>query len=289
MIAGRIPGILPPLTLEESLEVTSIYSVAGLLPPEQALITERPFYAPHHTVTAAALIGGGNTYPRPGMVSLAHRGVLFLDELPEFQRTVLDSMRQPLEERRVQIARASGVVTFPSDFMLVAAMNPCPCGYFGHPTRACTCSQTKVSLYLNKISGPLLDRMDLKVEVPPVEYDRMADARPAESSAEVRKRVEAARQIQRRRYAGTGVTCNARLTPALLKKYCVLTPEADRLLAAAYERMGLSGRSYDRLLRVARTIADLAGSEQIGPDHVAEAIQFRNLDRKYWQVTAKEL
>lgn len=263
-------------------------AAAGFLPSGVPLLKNRVFRSPHHSISMAGLTGGGST-PRPGEISLAHNGVLFMDELPQFTRPAMESLRQPLEDGVITISRAGGRATYPSSFMLIGAMNPCPCGYFGHPTRACTCSQTKVSLYLNKISGPLLDRMDLQVEVPPVEYDRMADARPAESSAEVRKRVEAARQIQRRRYAGTGVTCNARLTPALLKKYCVLTPEADRLLAAAYERMGLSGRSYDRLLRVARTIADLAGSEQIGPDHVAEAIQFRNLDRKYWQVTAKEL
>lgn len=288
MLAKRLPSILPEMSFEEAVETTKIHSAAGFLPSGVPLLKNRVFRSPHHSISMAGLTGGGST-PRPGEISLAHNGVLFMDELPQFTRPAMESLRQPLEDGVITISRAGGRATYPSSFMLVGAMNPCPCGYFGHPTRACTCSQTKVSLYLNKISGPLLDRMDLQVEVPPVEYDRMADARPAESSAEVRKRVEAARQIQRRRYAGTGVTCNARLTPALLKKYCVLTPEADRLLAAAYERMGLSGRSYDRLLRVARTIADLAGSEQIGPDHVAEAIQFRNLDRKYWQVTAKEL
>lgn len=288
MLAKRLPSILPEMSFEEAVETTKIHSAAGFLPSGVPLLKNRVFRSPHHSISMAGLTGGGST-PRPGEISLAHNGVLFMDELPQFTRPAMESLRQPLEDGVITISRAGGRATYPSSFMLIGAMNPCPCGYFGHPTRACTCSQTKVSLYLNKISGPLLDRMDLQVEVPPVEYDRMADARPAESSAEVRKRVEAARQIQRRRYAGTGVTCNARLTPALLKKYCVLTPEADRLLAAAYERMGLSGRSYDRLLRVARTIADLAGSEQIGPDHVAEAIQFRNLDRKYWQVTAKEL
>ena len=288
MLAKRLPSILPEMSFEEAVETTKIHSAAGFLPSGVPLLKNRVFRSPHHSISMAGLTGGGST-PRPGEISLAHNGVLFMDELPQFTRPAMESLRQPLEDGVITISRAGGRATYPSSFMLVGAMNPCPCGYFGHPTRACTCSQTKVSLYLNKISGPLLDRMDLQVEVPPVEYDRMADARPAESSAEVRRRVEAARQIQRRRYAGTGVTCNARLTPALLKKYCVLTPEADRLLAAAYERMGLSGRSYDRLLRVARTIADLAGSEQIGPDHVAEAIQFRNLDRKYWQVTAKEL
>ena len=224
---------------------------------------------------------------KPGLVEQANGGILFLDEIHGLSSTGQEMFFSLLDTGVFR--RVGDNTPRTSRFMLIGAMNPCPCGYYGHPTRPCTCSLTKVSMYLNKISGPLLDRMDLQVEVPPVEYDRMADARPSESSAEIRKRVEAARLVQQRRYAGTGIPCNARLTPALLKKFCVLTPEADRLLAAAYERMGLSGRSYDRLLRVARTIADLAGSEMIGPDHVAEAIQFRNLDRKYWQVSAKEL
>ena len=288
MLAKRLPSILPPMSFEEAVETTKIHSAAGFLPGGVPLLKNRVFRSPHHSISMAGLTGGGSI-PRPGEISLAHNGVLFMDELPQFTRPAMESLRQPLEDGVITISRAGGRATYPSSFMLIGAMNPCPCGYYGHPTRPCTCSLTKVSMYLNKISGPLLDRMDLQVEVPPVEYDRMADARPSESSAEIRKRVEAARLVQQRRYAGTGIPCNARLTPALLKKFCVLTPEADRLLAAAYERMGLSGRSYDRLLRVARTIADLAGSEMIGPDHVAEAIQFRNLDRKYWQVSAKEL
>lgn len=288
MLAKRLPSILPPMSFEEAVETTKIHSAAGFLPGGVPLLKNRVFRSPHHSISMAGLTGGGSI-PRPGEISLAHNGVLFMDELPQFTRPAMESLRQPLEDGVITISRAGGRATYPSSFMLIGAMNPCPCGYYGHPTRPCTCSLTKVSIYLNKISGPLLDRMDLQVEVPPVEYDRMADARPSESSAEIRKRVEAARLVQQRRYAGTGIPCNARLTPALLKKFCVLTPEADRLLAAAYERMGLSGRSYDRLLRVARTIADLAGSEMIGPDHVAEAIQFRNLDRKYWQVSAKEL
>lgn len=288
MLAKRLPSILPAMSFEEAVETTKIHSAAGFLPAGVPLLKNRVFRSPHHSISMVGLTGGGS-YPRPGEISLAHNGVLFLDELPQFDRPAMEALRQPLEDGVITISRAGGRATYPSSFMLIGAMNPCPCGYYGHPTRACTCSLTKVSLYLNRISGPLLDRMDLQVEVPPVEYERMADSRPSESSAEIKKRVEAARLVQQRRYAGTGVTCNARLTPALLKKYCVLTSEADRLLAAAYERMGLSGRSYDRLLRVARTIADLAGSEQIGADHVAEAIQFRNLDRKYWQVSSKEL
>ena len=277
MLAKRLPSILPEMSFEEAVETTKIHSAAGFLPSGVPLLKNRVFRSPHHSISMAGLTGGGST-PRPGEISLAHNGVLFMDELPQFTRPAMESLRPgrpPLEDGVITISRAGGRATYPSSFMLVGAMNPCPCGYFGHPTRACTCSQTKVSLYLNKISGPLLDRMDLQVEVPPVEYDRMADARPAESSAEVRRRVEAARQIQRRRYAGTGVTCNARLTPALLKKYCVLTPEADRLLAAAYERMGLSGRSYDRLLRVARTIADLSGKRLLDEDSLLEALQYR--------------
>ena len=280
MIAGRIPGILPPLTLEESLEVTSIYSVAGLLTPEQALITERPFYAPHHTVTAAALIGGGNAYPRPGMVSLAHRGVLFLDELPEFQRTVLDSMRQPLEERRVQIARASGVVTFPSDFMLVAAMNPCPCGYYPDLNR-CTCTSGEISHYMGKISRPLLDRIDISTEVPPVSFAQLHCGKKGETSAIIRKRVEKVQKIQGERYKDEKISFNGQLRSSLIDKYCPLTDSASKLLARAFERIAFSARSYHRILKVARTIADMEEEEIIASHHIGEALSYRAFDKDF--------
>ncbi len=287
MLAKRLPSILPDLTFEEAVETTKIHSAAGFLPSGVPLLTTRPFRSPHHSISVAGLAGGGSI-PAPGEISLSHNGVLFLDELPQFSRAAMESLRQPLEDGVITISRAGGRASYPASFMLVAAMNPCPCGHYGHPTIPCTCSPSKVSLYLNKLSGPLLDRIDLHVEVPPVEYDKMADRTPAESSAKIRERVTAARELQRKRLRGTGIPCNAALTPALLKEHCRLTPDADRLLAAAYERMGLSGRSYDRMLRVARTIADLAGEEQIGSDAVAEAIQFRNLDRKYFRKTAKE-
>lgn len=288
MLAKRLPSILPDMTFSEAVETTKIHSAAGYLPGGVPLLQTRAFRAPHHSISQAGLAGGGSN-PRPGEISLAHNGVLFLDELPQFPRATMEALRQPLEDGVITISRAGGRATYPSSFMLVAAMNPCPCGYFGHPTHRCTCSPTKVALYLNRISGPLLDRLDLHVEVPPVEYDRMADAAPAESSAEIRKRVAAARERQQQRYAASDIPCNARLTPALLKQHCTLTEDANRLLKAAYDRMGLSGRSYDRLLRVARTIADLDAAESINSDHVAEAIQFRNLDRKYWQKDTRDL
>lgn len=287
MLAKRLPGILPDMSYTEALESTKIHSIAGTLPAGVPLLRERPFRAPHHTVSPVALSGGGAN-PAPGEISLAHNGVLFLDELPQFQRAATEVLRQPMEDGVVTISRAAGRVSYPCSFMLVAAMNPCPCGYYGHPTRACTCTPAKISLYLGKISGPLLDRMDLHVEVPPVDYEALSASAPGESSAAVRARVVKAREVQRARYAGTGVDCNGRLTPALLHRFCGLTPEADALLRAAYDKLGLSGRSYDRLLRVSRTVADLDGADAIGAAHVAEAIQFRNLDRKYWQRTAKD-
>lgn len=280
MIAGRIPGILPPLTLEESLEVTSIYSVAGLLTPEQALITERPFYAPHHTVTAAALIGGGNTYPRPGMVSLAHRGVLFLDELPEFQRTVLDSMRQPLEERRVQIARASGVVTFPSDFMLVAAMNPCPCGYYPDRNK-CRCTQPQIEKYLGKVSGPLLDRIDLCVELQPVDILHLQTKITGESSEQMRERIERARKMQEKRYAGTEYRFNGDVSSADVDQYCGLGETEKTVMEQLYHALELSARAYHRILKTARTIADLEEQENIAKEHLLEAACYRP-SGEYW-------
>lgn len=288
MLAKRLPSILPAMSFQEALETTRVHSVAGLLAPGQALVRRRPFRSPHHTASPAGLTGGGNP-PQPGEISLAHNGVLFLDELPEFPKAATEILRQPMEDGRITLSRAGSRVSYPSSFMLAAAMNPCPCGYFGHPTRPCRCSSTKVGLYLGKISGPLLDRLDLQVEVPPVRYGELASPVPAESSADIRARVEEARGLQQQRYEGSGVFCNARLTPDLLRRYCVLTPEAEALLRAAYDRLGLSGRSYDRLLKVSRTIADLAHSRDIGPDHIAEAIQFRDLDRKYWQPDLSEL
>lgn len=282
MLAKRLPTILPPLTAEESMETTRIHSVAGLLNNERPLIMERPFRAPHHTISPNGLSGGG-VYPRPGELSLAHNGVLFLDELPEFARPTLEILRQPLEDGTVTITRVSGTVTYPCAVTLVAAMNPCPCGYHGHPTRACQCTKDAVSRYLKRVSGPLLDRLDLHVETAPVDYESLSSRTPAESSAAIRKRVLAAREIQTERYRGTGVHANARLTPALLRKVCPLTESADRTLRTAFDRLGLSARAYDRVLRVARTIADLAGEEVIGSAQIAEAIQYRSLDRKYWQ------
>ena len=281
MLAKRLPGILPPLTREEAVEVTQIYSVAGLLPAGSGLMTRRPFRSPHHSVSATALAGGGSS-PRPGEVSLAHDGVLFLDELPEFSRDALEILRQPVEDGQVTVSRVAGSATYPSRFLLAAAMNPCRCGYFGHPTRACTCPPSAIDRYRQKISGPLLDRIDLHVEVAPVEYEDLADTAGGESSAAILARVLAAREIQAARYAGTGVRCNAQLPPALLRRYCATTPAAASLLREAFRAMGLSARAYDRILKVARTIADLAGADRIGEEHLAEALQYRSLDRKYW-------
>lgn len=281
MIAGRIPGILPPLTLEESLEVTSIYSVAGLLSPEQALITERPFFAPHHTVTMAALIGGGNAWPRPGMVSLAHRGVLFLDELPEFQRMVLDSMRQPLEERRVQIARAAGMVTFPSDFMLVAAMNPCPCGYYPDRNK-CRCTQPQIEKYLGKVSGPLLDRIDLCVELQPVDILHLQRDNHGVSSEKMREHIGKARKMQGKRYAGTDYRFNGDVSSAEVEKYCILGEEEKKIMEQLYRTLELSARGYHRILKTARTIADLEEREDITKEHLLEAACYRPSE-KYWE------
>ncbi len=282
MLAKRLPSILPDMTREEALECTKIHSIAGILSGNAGLLTKRPFRSPHHNISPQGLAGGG-AVPRPGEVSMAHNGVLFLDELPEFSRASMESLRQPLEDGRVTISRVSQSLSYPCSIMLVAAMNPCPCGYYGHPTRGCTCSQQAVSRYLGKVSGPLLDRIDLHIEVPPVEYDQLAAKQKAESSAEIRQRVNAAREIQQKRFEGTGITCNARIPTSRLKEFCAMTPAANQLLKGAFERMGLSARAYDRLLKVARTIADLGGSEQIDTPHIAEAIQYRSLDRKYWQ------
>ncbi|MBQ7107882.1 MAG: YifB family Mg chelatase-like AAA ATPase [Clostridia bacterium] len=282
MLAKRFPTILPELTEKESIEATKIHSIAGVLAKKSPLITKRPFRSPHHTVSSAAMSGGG-AIPKPGEISLAHNGVLFLDELPEFKREVMEALRAPLEDGNVTVSRVLGSFTYPCSFTLIGAMNPCPCGFYGHPTKNCTCSPSAVSKYLGKISGPMLDRLDIHVEVPPVKYDELKDdAGTAESSAEIKARVDKARQIQNERYKDENISCNARLTPKLLKKYCVLSDEAEQLLSAAFKNMGLSGRAYDRILKVSRTLADLEAKEKIESNHIAQAIQFRSLDRKYW-------
>ena len=283
MLAKRLPGILPPLSFDEAIETTKVHSVAGTLRDDASLLTERPFRSPHHTMSAVSLVGGG-AHPAPGEVSLAHNGVLFLDELPEFPKTVTDTLRQPLEDRRVTITRASGRVTFPCSFMLVGAMNPCRCGYFGHPTRQCTCSANDVKRYVSRISGPLLDRIDIEVELPSITYDELANSAPTgEPSAVIRERVVKARAFAAARMAGEkGVFCNAQLDAAGIRKYCIADEDAMTLLRAAYDRLGLSARGYDRVMRLARTIADLDESEIIHSNHIAEAIQMRTLDRKYW-------
>jgi magnesium chelatase family protein len=274
LLARTIPSILPSMTIEEALETTKIYSVAGMLPPGVPLVSQRPFRAPHHTTSHAGLVGGGR-WPRPGEISLAHRGVLFLDELPEFGQNVLEVLRQPLEDRLVTISRAQGTVTFPANFMLISAMNPCPCGYFGDPTRECTCSAGAIARYQKRISGPLLDRIDIHVEVPRVEYEKLTDRREGERSAVVRERVQAARQRQSQRFVGTRITCNADMGPAEVRAHCQVDSAAQPLLRAAMQRLQLSARAFHRVLKLARTIADLAGAETIGAPHLAEAIQYR--------------
>lgn len=281
MLAKRLPSILPPLTPEEAIETTKIHSVAGCLPNGGRLMEMRPFRSPHHTVSAAAL-AGGSANAIPGEVSLAHNGVLFLDELPEFQKNALEVLRQPMEDGVVSISRVNQRVTYPSRFMLVAAMNPCRCGYYGHPTKACTCTPGSIQKYLGRVSGPMLDRMDLHVEVSPMDYAGMTATTERENSAAIRRRVVQAREVQLKRYAGTGILCNAEIPTALLEEVCVLEPAAREILRAAYDRLGLSARGYNRLLKVSRTIADLAHSERIAAEHIAQAIQFRSLDRKYW-------
>ncbi len=281
MLSKRMPSILPPLTFEESLETTKIHSISGLITPENPLVTVRPFRSPHHTISSAGLAGGG-TIPHPGEVSLAHNGVLFLDELAEFDRRTLEILRQPLEDRRVTIARASGTVTYPCTIMLIGAMNPCPCGYYGHPKRKCTCSQKKVAVYLSRISGPLLDRFDLHIDVAPVEYEDLSTKANEEPSSEIRRRVIAARKIQEERFRGTGITCNALITADKRQEYCPMDDGAEQMMKDVFDRLGISARAYDRILKVARTIADLDGSEVIKRAHIAQASQYRTLDRKYW-------
>ena len=277
MLAKRLPSILPDLSRGEALETSGIWSVAGMADPRRPLLVRRPFRSPHHTASAAALAGGGAAM-RPGEISLAHNGVLFLDELPEFHRDVLEALRQPLEDGEVTVARVGGTLRLPARFQLVCAMNPCRCGWRGHPDRRCTCSERETAKYVEKISGPLLDRIDLHVTVPPVEYEAMRRREAPEPSAAVKARAEAARSLQSRRFAGTGVTCNAQMPPALVGEFCRLDPAGERLLKTAFDRMGLTARSHDRVLRVARTIADLEGAADIGAAHLAEAVQYRNTD-----------
>lgn len=281
MLAKRLPSILPDMTFQESLEVTKLYSIAGALPENVSLIRSRPFRSPHHTISAAALSGGGRI-PRPGELSLSHHGVLFLDELPEFPRISMEAMRQPIEDGVITVSRVSGSLTYPCEVMLVCAMNPCPCGFYGHPTRECTCSRGAPQKYLAKVSGPLLDRLDIHIEVPQVDFKKLSDEERGESSAEIKKRVNAARAIQTKRFEGTAVTCNAKMTPAMTRSFCRLDDTSKKMLERAFEAMDLSARAYDKILRIARTIADLDAKQDIELAHVTEALQYRALDRKFW-------
>lgn len=282
MMAKRIPTILPDLSFEESLEITKIHSVAGVLPSNMPIITTRPFRAPHHTLSSVSLVGGGKI-PKPGEISLAHYGVLFLDELPEFNKQTLEVLRGPLEDRNITISRVNATLTYPSNFMLIASMNPCPCGYYGSKEKECTCSEQAITRYMGKISGPLLDRIDIHIEVTPVKYQKLDSEEKAETSEEIRKRVNIARNIQFERYKEYNIFSNAELTPKLIEKYCKLDKKGKQILQNAFDRLGLSARAYGRILKVARTIADLDGKEKIDVNHLAEAIQYRSLDRKYWK------
>jgi magnesium chelatase family protein len=274
LLARSTPSILPRMVIAEALDVTKIYSVSGMLPAEVPLVLQRPFRAPHHTISHAGLVGGGRI-PRPGEISLAHRGVLFLDELPEFGKNVLEVLRQPLEDKVVTISRAQGTITYPANFMLVAAMNPCPCGFYGDPVKECTCSATTIARYQKRISGPLLDRIDIHVEVPRVDYEKLADKRQVENSATIRARVQAARERQLQRFTGTKLTCNAEMGPSEVRDFCQVDPGGEKLLKAAMQQLQLSARAFHRVLKLARTIADLAGSDIIAANHVAEAVQYR--------------
>src|SRR5262245_36746803 len=281
MLAKRIPSILPPMSFEESLETTRIHSVSGLLPSESGLIGTRPFRSPHHTISDAGLVGGG-PIPRPGEVSMAHNGVLFLDELPEFPRNVLEVLRQPLEERRVTIARAQMTLTFPASFILVAASNPCPCGFANDFRRDCFCTPPQIQRYMSKISGPLMDRIDIQMDVPAVPYKELSNTRSAESSETIRQRVVTARNVQLRRFFDEHIYTNAQMGPRHLRKYCVLTPDCEKIMENAVTKLGFSARGYDRILKVARTVADLEGAEDLEPKHLSEAVQYRTLDRNLW-------
>ena len=281
MLAKRMGTILPKMTFDEMIETTKIHSVAGLLNEHQGLVTGRPFRSPHHNISAVGLAGGG-TVPKPGEISLCHNGVLFLDELPEFSKSALETLRQPLEDSKVTISRAMGRFTYPCSFTLIAAMNPCPCGFYNHPVRQCTCSEDMVKRYLSKVSGPLLDRIDIHVEVPAVNYDDLTAKANEESSESIRKRVNKARAIQTKRFEGTSISCNANIDSSLFQKVCVVDDRANMLLKNAFDKLGLTARAYDRILKVARTIADLEGSEVIKSHHLTEAIQYRSLDRKYF-------
>ncbi len=282
MLAKRLPSILPDMTFEESLQTTELYSIAGVLPEGVSLMTQRPFRSPHHTVSPAGLTGGG-AVPRPGEISLAHNGVLFLDELPEFSRVAMEVLRQPIEDGKVTISRASASFTYPCSAMVVCAMNPCPCGFYGHPKRECTCPEGSAKRYLARVSGPMLDRIDIHIEVPPVDFEKLSSRVPSESSAEIRQRVNAARKIQQERLKGSGVSCNAKMDSAMTKEFCRPTPQAMALLEKVFERLDFSARAYDKILRVARTVADLENAKDVDTSHVSTAIQFRSLDRKIWR------
>ena len=282
MLARRIPSILPNLTFEEALETTKIHSVAGELDKNSDFVITRPFRAPHHTISGVSMIGGGKI-PKPGEISLAHNGVLFLDELPEFNKNTLEVLRGPLEDRVVTISRVNAVLTYPCNFMFVASMNPCPCGFYGSLDKECTCSPQAISKYMGKISGQLLDRIDIQIEVTPVKYQKLDSSEKIESSIEIKKRVDLARKIQQKRYEKDAIYTNSQLSPKLIEQYCRLNNESKKILELAFHRLGLSARAYGRILKVARTIADLEQKENIGTEHVAEAIQYRSLDKKYWK------
>ena len=282
MLARRLPTILPDLSFKEALEITKIHSIAGKISPNTSIITKRPFRAPHHTVSPVSLVGGGKI-PKPGEISLAHYGVLFLDELPEFNRNTLEVLRGPLEDRIISISRVNASLTYPCNFIFAASMNPCPCGYYGSKDKECTCTQTQISKYIGKISGPLLDRIDLHIEVQSVKYDKLNSSNKIETSKEIKERVNKARKIQLERYKEDNqIVSNSELTPKLIEKYCKLTNNGKKILEMAFEKLGLSARAYGRILKVARTIADLDNKTDIEEEHIAEAIGYRNLDRKYW-------